>query len=84
MVTCCDVILPFRAENDIFYGKGRLAGFCHDRYDNVLVLATEAKKIFMDELTGEADTVILPSLQQAYNTTIAQHTQWYINGYHNA
>lgn len=70
------------AENDIFYGKGRLAGFCHSRYDNVLVLATEAKKVFMDELTGQADAVVLPSLQQVYNDTVAQHTQWYLNEYH--
>ena len=70
------------AENDIFYGKGRLAGFCHSRYDNVLVLATEAKKVFMDELTGQADDVVLPSLQRVYNETVAQHTQWYINNYH--
>ncbi len=70
------------AENDIFYGKGRLAGFCHSRYDNVLVLATEAKKVFMDELTGQADAVVLPSLQQVYNDTVAEHTQWYINNYH--
>nr|WP_252730482.1 N-formylglutamate amidohydrolase [Colwellia sp. E2M01] len=72
------------AENDIFYGKGRLAGFCHSKYDNVLVLATETKKVFMDELTGEPDAVILPSLQQVYNDTMTQHTQWYINNYHKA
>lgn len=70
------------AENDIFHGKGRLAGFCHSHYDNVLVLATETKKVFMDELTGQADKVVLPSLQQVYNKTVAQHTQWYINNYH--
>lgn len=77
-----DGITVTAAENDIFYGKGRLAGFCHSRYNNVLVLATEAKKVFMDELTGQADTVVLPSLQQVYNNTVAEHTQWYINNYH--
>lgn len=77
-----DGITVTAAENDIFYGKGRLAGFCHSRYDNVLVLATEAKKVFMDELTGQADAVVLPSLQQVYNDTVAEHTQWYINNYH--
>jgi len=75
-------IVVTAAENDIFYGKGRLAGFCHSRYDHVLVLATEAKKVFMDELTGHADTVVLPSLQHVYNNTVAEHTQWYINNYH--
>jgi hypothetical protein len=77
-----DGITVTAAENDIFYGKGRLAGFCHSRYDNVLVLATEAKKVFMDELTGQADAVVLPSLQQVYNDTVAEHIQWYINNYH--
>lgn len=67
------------AENDIFFGKGFLAGFCHRKYDNVLVLATETKKVFMDELTGAASKVVLPSLQKQYNKTVAQHTQWYIN-----
>ena len=38
------------AENDICYGKGYLAGHCHGLYDDVLVLATEVKKGFMDEL----------------------------------
>lgn len=70
------------AENDIFYGKGYLAAFCHYNYDNVLVLATEAKKVFMNELTGEADVIVLPSLQKAYNASIAQHTQTYINEFH--
>lgn len=66
------------AENDIFFGKGFLAGYCHAKYDNVLVLATESKKVFMDELTGQADTIVLPSLQKVYNTTVAQHTDEYI------
>ncbi len=67
------------AENDIFFGKGYLAAFCHGNYDNVLVLATEAKKVFMNELTGEADPIVLPSLQKAYNASIAKHTYYYLN-----
>ncbi len=61
------------AENDIFYGKGYLAGHCHGLYDNVLVLATEFKKVFMNELTGEADPTILASMQEVYNKTVKQH-----------
>lgn len=61
------------AENDIFYGKGYLAGHCHGLYDNVLVLATEVKKVFMNELTGEADPVVLPSMQKEYNKIVRQH-----------
>jgi hypothetical protein len=66
------------AENDIFYGKGYLAGHCHGLYDNVLVLATESKKVFMNELTGEPDEVVLPSLQKAYNQAVKENTAAYI------
>ena len=66
------------AENDIFYGKGYLAGHCHGLYDNVLVLATEVKKVFMDELTGEADKIVLPSMQKVYNETVRANTANYV------
>jgi len=66
------------AENDIFYGKGNLAGHCHGLYDNVLVLATESKKVFMNELTGEEDKRVLPSLQKMYNQTVKENTADYI------
>ena len=70
------------AENDIFYGRGYLAGHCHGRYDNVLVLATEVKKVFMNELTGEADPLVLPSLQEIYNQTVTENTAAYRKGFH--
>lgn len=69
------------AENDIFYGKGQLAAYCHHLYDNVLVLATESKKVFMDELTGEPDALVLPSLQKAYNKTVSDNTEFYIKNF---
>jgi len=70
------------AENDIFYGKGQLAAHCHGLYDNVLVLATESKKVFMDELSGEPDKVVLPSLQKMYNATVSENTAAYIKSNH--
>jgi len=70
------------AENDIFYGKGQLAAHCHSLYDDVLVLATEAKKVFMDELSGEPDKIVLPSLQKAYNKTVEKNTAAYIKRNH--
>lgn len=70
------------AENDIFYGKGYLAQFCHERYDNVLVLATESKKVFMNELTGQAEADILPTYKAEYNKAIADHSKRYINANH--
>jgi len=72
--TKVDGIEVTAAENDIFYGKGRLAGYCHSEYENVLVLATEVKKVYMDELSGEPDAVLLPSMQTAFNRTIRRNT----------
>ncbi|MFV1982080.1 MAG: N-formylglutamate amidohydrolase [Thiohalomonadales bacterium] len=69
-----DGIKVTAAENDIFFGKGNLAGHCHGLYDDVLVLATEVKKVFMDELRGEADETVLPSLQQTFNATVKDNT----------
>jgi hypothetical protein len=66
------------AENDIFFGKGYLAEYCHTRFDTVLVLATEVKKVFMDELSGEADTVILPAMRQQFNAALSAHTAMYL------
>ncbi len=63
------------AENDIFLGKGYLAMSCHELYDNVLVLATEVKKVFMDELTGEPDTQVLPSLQKEFNQAVSANSR---------
>jgi N-formylglutamate deformylase len=76
--TSVDSVEVTAAENDIFYGKGRLAGYCHSQYDNVLVLATEVKKIYMDERSGEPDAVVLPSMQTAFNRTVRQNTDAYI------
>jgi len=63
------------AENDIFFGKGQLAAHCHGLYDNVLVLATEVKKVFMNELTGEAEANVLPFMQKEYNASVKKHIQ---------
>ncbi|WP_096086097.1 N-formylglutamate amidohydrolase [Agaribacterium haliotis] len=58
------------AENDVFFGKGQLAAHCHGLYDNVLVLATEFKKVFMDERSGEAYDSIIQQLKLGYGQAI--------------
>ena len=41
------------AENDTFYGKGAFLKHLSTHYQNVLVFATEFKKFYCNELTGE-------------------------------
>ena len=68
------------AENDIFFGKGQLAAHCHSRYDDVLVLATEVKKVYINELSGEPEAEVLPSMQRQFNATVAANTADFIAG----
>jgi len=70
------------AENDIFKGLGHLAGHCHTLYDNVLVLATEVKKVFMDELTGTPDETVLSSMQERFNEIVSANTALYVERNH--
>jgi hypothetical protein len=65
------------AENDIFKGKGFLAEHCHSMFDTVLVLATEVKKVFMDELTGKPDPRVLPAMQERFNSAVSENTEAY-------
>ena len=41
------------AENDTFFGKGAFLKHLSTQYQNVLVFATEFKKFYCDELSGE-------------------------------
>ena len=68
------------AENDIFFGKGYLAAHCHGRYDNVLVLATEVKKVYINELSGDPEPQVLPSMQRRYNETVQANTANFVVG----
>ncbi len=62
------------AENDIFSGKGFLAVHCHKQHPDVLVLATEVKKVFMNEIEGTEKSPILLSMQHVFNTSIQNNT----------
>lgn len=68
------------AENDIFYGKGYLAAHCHGHSDKVLVLATEVKKVYINELTGEPEAQVLPSMQRQFNASVSANTADFVAG----
>jgi len=51
------------AADEVFYGRGYQATFVHNNLNNTLVLPTEVKKVFMNELTGEPDSDIISKLQ---------------------
>lgn len=57
-------------ENDVFQGKGYNLEFVTKRFSNTLVLATEIKKIFCDELNGDAFPKVISSLQKELKVAI--------------
>ncbi len=61
--------------NEVFYGRGYQATFVGKHCPNTLVLPTEAKKVFMDELTGEPHAEILANLHTAFEQAINTHLQ---------
>ena len=54
------------AIDEVFYGRGNLATVMKPYADNVLVLPTELKKIFMDELTGELHKSFFNELKERF------------------
>ena len=63
------------AINEVFYGRGYQATFVGKNCRNTLVLPTEAKKVFMDELTGEPHPDVLEKLQTEFEQVISEHVQ---------
>ncbi len=63
------------AINEVFYGRGYQATFVGKCCRNTLVLPTEVKKVFMDELSGEPLPDVLGILQREFEQAITAHTQ---------
>lgn len=62
------------AENDVFFGRGYALEFITKKFRNTLVLATEIKKVYCDELTGDSYPKIIRLLQQKLKQAIINTT----------
>lgn len=58
------------AENDVFGGKGYLLSYITSRFSNTLVLATEIKKIYCDEESGETYPLIIEKMAAHFKDAI--------------
>ncbi len=68
--------VPVRAAvNEVFYGRGYQATYVGDNCRNTLLLATEAKKVFMDELSGEPRRDVLDKLHIEFERAISEHAR---------
>ena len=61
------------AINEVFYGRGYQTTFAGERCRNTLVLPTELKKAFMDELSGAPRLDVLETLHKEFEQAIRDH-----------
>lgn len=65
--------------NHLFYGRGYFLKYITEHYSNTLVLATEVKKVFMDELKGQAFPVVIENISKGLKTAILENSKFFIN-----
>jgi uncharacterized protein (TIGR02421 family) len=65
------------AVNDVFYGRGYNLEYITDNFKNTLVLATEVKKVYCNELTGDDYPNIIKSLQQQLKIRILNNANFF-------
>lgn len=63
------------AVNDVFFGRGYNLEFVSQNFPNTLVLATEVKKVYSNELTGEDFPKLIRELQQKLKKAILNNAQ---------
>jgi len=64
-------------ENDVFYGRGYALNFITENFKKTLVLATEIKKVYCDELSGDPYPKVIRQLQQKLKQAIINTTNEY-------
>jgi len=65
------------AENDVFRGKGYNAEYINLHFPNTLVLPTEIRKVYCDELTGDSYPKIIRLLQLNLKKAILENANFY-------
>lgn len=70
-------IVNHSAINDVFYGRGYNLQFITENFSNTLVLATEVKKIYCNELTGELYPKLIKDLQQQLKIAILNNANYF-------
>lgn len=77
--TLADIDLPeienHTAINDVFFGRGYNLAFITSNFPDTLVLATEVKKVYCDEETGEDFPEMIDQLKLAFKDAILLNAQ---------
>ncbi|PKH88153.1 flavohemoglobin expression-modulating QEGLA motif protein [Colwellia sp. Bg11-28] len=69
------------ATNEVFHGRGFLITHINAHFDNTLVIPTEVKKIFMDEVTGDVYPLVLEELKAGFKSAISETAAFFVRRY---
>lgn len=61
--------------NDVFYGRGYFLKHITERFENTLVLATEVKKVYCNELTGESHHNVIEEISEGMKDAIIENVR---------
>lgn len=64
-------------QNDVFFGRGYFLEHIVNRFDKTLVLATEVKKVYCNELTGEDYPKVIKELQQKMKQAVLNNALFF-------
>ncbi|MFT5777580.1 MAG: hypothetical protein ACI837_000516 [Crocinitomicaceae bacterium] len=71
------------AVNDVFFGRGYNMEFITKNFKNTLVLATEIKKVYCNELTGADYPKVIKAIQQGLKKAIINNANYFNQGHSN-
>ncbi len=69
--------------NHIFYGRGYFLNYISENFKNTLVLATEVKKMFMNESDGTPFPLVINELCVGIKNAITNSSKYFSNTYSN-
>jgi uncharacterized protein (TIGR02421 family) len=69
------------ASNEVFHGRGYLVTYVNAHFDNTLVIPTEVKKIFLDELSGDAYPLVLEELKAGFKSAVSETAAFFVRRY---
>jgi uncharacterized protein (TIGR02421 family) len=69
------------AFDEVFQGRGHQASFVHRLHPASLHIPLEIKKVYMDELTGEAYPLILENLKEALKHSLSYNGAYFARKY---
>ena len=69
------------ATDETFQGRGYLIAHINAHFDNTLVLPTEVKKVFMNEVSGEVYPLVLEELKAGFKNAISETAAFFVRKY---